>query len=65
MSDAAILSISPVRRLHAVLLQRAARVVARWSVQAELSAMDDRSLADLGISRADIRSIARAHAASI
>lgn len=65
MSDAATLSVSPVRRLHEVLLQRAARVVARWSVQAELSAMDDRSLADLGISRADIPAIARAHAASI
>lgn len=65
MSDTAYVAISPARRLQEALTSAVVRMVTRLRVQAELSAMDDRTLADLNIARADIPAIARAHAASI
>lgn len=64
MSDTAVLVISPARRLFDVLTGAVTRLATRLRVQAELSAMDDRTLADLNIARADIPAIARAHAAA-
>lgn len=64
MSDTAVLVISPARRLLDGLIGAVTRLATRLRVQAELSAMDDRSLADLNIARADIPAIARAHAAA-
>lgn len=64
MSDTAFVATSPIRRLQDALARAVVRMVTRVQVQAELSAMDDRTLADLNIARADIPAIARAHAAS-
>lgn len=65
MSDMSVLAASPVRRLADSLLSGLMRFAARLRVQAELSTMDDRTLADLGLSRADIARVARAHAAAL
>lgn len=65
MSDISVLDASPVRRLVDALAAGFARFVARLRVQAELTTMDDRTLADMGLSRADIARVARAHAAAL
>lgn len=65
MSDMSVLAASPARRLADALLSGLVRLATRLRVQVELSTMDDRILADLGLSRADIPRVARAHAASL
>jgi uncharacterized protein YjiS (DUF1127 family) len=65
MSDMSVLAASPARRLADALLSGLVRLATRLRVQVELSTMDDRTLADLGLSRADISRVARAHAASL
>jgi uncharacterized protein YjiS (DUF1127 family) len=65
MSDMSVLATSPVRRLADTLLSGLMRFATRLRVQVELSTMDDRTLADLGLSRADIARVARAHAAAL
>lgn len=65
MSDMSVLATSPVRRLADTLLSGLLRIATRLRVQAELATMDDRTLDDLGLSRADIARVARAHAAAL
>jgi uncharacterized protein YjiS (DUF1127 family) len=65
MSDMSVLAASPARRLADAVVSGLARLIARLRVQVELSTMDDRTLADLGLSRADIARVARAHAAAL
>lgn len=65
MSDMSVLAASPVRRLADTLRSGLVRFATRLRVQVELSTMDDRTLADLGLSRADIARVARAHAAAL
>lgn len=65
MSDMSVLVASPARRLADAVLSGLMRLVTRLRAQAELATMDDRTLADLGLSRTDISRVARAHAASI
>lgn len=65
MSDMSVLAASPARRLADTLLSGLVRFATRLRVQAELATMDDRTLADLGLRRADIARVARAHAAAL
>lgn len=58
-------ALPPARRLVAALVQGVVRLTARLRVQVELATMDERTLADLGLSRADIARVARAHAAAL
>lgn len=62
MSDISVIDVSPLRRLVDALVSGVARFAARLRVQAELATMDERTLADMGLSRADIARVARAHA---
>jgi len=64
MSDASVVAAAPLRRLIAGVRHVMRGVVVRLGAQAELATMDDRTLADLGLSRGDIASVARAHAAA-
>jgi uncharacterized protein YjiS (DUF1127 family) len=65
MSDMSALAVSPALRLAFAPVQRLYRLAIRLRIEAELAAMDDRTLADLGLNRADIKRLARTHAASV
>jgi uncharacterized protein YjiS (DUF1127 family) len=65
MSDIFVPAVSPALRLMVFLSHCLDRMTVRLRVQVELATMDDRTLADLGLSRADISRVARAHAASM
>ncbi len=62
MSDISAAQTAPARRLVLALAQVAGRSVAYLRARAELETMDDRTLADLGLTRGDIAEVARRHA---
>lgn len=62
MSDVSAAQTAPARRLVLALAQVAGRSVAYLRARAELNSMDDRTLADLGLTRGDIAEVARRHA---
>lgn len=62
MSDISAAQAAPARRLVLALAQVAGRSVAYLRARAELETMDNRTLADLGLTRGDIAEVARRHA---